>query len=328
MRSLLDELVEVGPAKQDAAGCRANLRDDWQDVQIEGRLRHPQVASRLVSREKRRFGDFRWCRHASDIVDEPFRSFGKRQGFLDRAYRAVERADEEGNVLVERDWRDLCDFLLGRRDFVPRHRHHRLTARRIAKAVEFERELALHTARVYADYCGAETIDGPRLVDATPLREALPATFTKPFREEMESKGVSRSTLYEIRKGKRVRLETFNRVADAHGCPELCLRPSALDVPTDLPIGDYVPAYELVLDVMVAGTLLQSTEALQWAKRPDPDWETFFRLPEEVRTFAIEYFHRRGREASEAAREWRKVKAPITPERVWTWRSRSVRPTR
>jgi hypothetical protein len=61
-----------------------------------------------------------------------------------------------------------------------------------------------------------------------------------------------------------------------------------------------VPAYELVLDVVVAGTLLQSTEALQWAKRPDPDWETFSRLPEEVQTFANEYFHRRGREARES----------------------------
>jgi hypothetical protein len=92
-----------------------------------------------------------------------------------------------------------------------------------------------------------------------------------------------------------------------------------------LPISRDVPACELVGDVRLAGMLLPSAEAARWASSPNPTWETFYELPENVRTFVFEHVHNRSQQAIEEAREWTKVKAPITEQRVWKWRSRSAR---
>jgi hypothetical protein len=278
------------------------------------------------------------------MVAPLFPRFPKCQGYLERAYRAVEYADQWGSVLVEQDWEGVCDYLLGKRDSVPRafdpqRRQRPPTARRIADSIESDCALAQYTADVLAGYCGAETFDKPRLVDATPLREALPPTFSKGFRERMKEKGVPTSTLYDIRNGRRVKPATFKTVADALDCQQLRLPLlSALDIAA-MPISVLVatvpisvltakmPASELVLDVFFAGTDLQSTEALLWASSPNPDWGGFwggfYKLPKDVRTAAHEHFLIRVQEAIEVAREWRKMKMPIKEPRVWKWRSRA-----
>jgi hypothetical protein len=121
-----------------------------------------------------------------------------------------------------------------------------------------------------------------------------------------------------------VRPETFEKVADALGRSDLRLPVSMPDV-AGLPISRDVPACELVGDVRLAGMLLPSAEAARWASSPNPTWETFYELPENVRTFVFEHVHNRSQQAIEEAREWTKVKAPITEQRVWKWRSRSAR---
>jgi hypothetical protein len=67
-RLLLDELVEVGPAKQNAAGRWADLRDERTDLLDERRFRDPQVRRGLTLGEERRFGVVRCGRHAVGLL--------------------------------------------------------------------------------------------------------------------------------------------------------------------------------------------------------------------------------------------------------------------
>jgi hypothetical protein len=217
------------------------------------------------------------------------------------------------------------------RDFIPgprRRRRRRLTAREIAESIEFWREVALHTAEEYLRQCDVEPKElyaeelsarigvKPKLVDVSALRERLRprSPFSKRFLEEMAERGVSKSTLYRILAGKKVRLETHDTLADALGHHELRL--NSYVVPR-------IPA--LVGDVRLAGMLLRSPQAIAWANGGDWTWETFSALPEEDRAFAIEHFHNRGQQAIAEALEWLKVKVPITPARVLQWRFRAAR---
>jgi transcriptional regulator with XRE-family HTH domain len=230
----------------------------------------------------------------------PFPRFPKHHAGVN----AASYASEYGDVLVARDF----DFTRP-----PRHRC-RARAVDIAEALEFRIAVAEHARDVLLGYCDGAPGNG-KLVDAEPLREVLPMTLDATFRAEMRRNGVASSTLYRIKSGGRVRPETFEKIAEALGRPDLVAahapRTESADVPVD----------ELAQDVRRAGYDCRCPKAVVWAN--DPDAESFEELPADVRALAYEFFWARVESTIEEAAHLSKIKRPIAPATVRDWRRRA-----
>jgi len=230
----------------------------------------------------------------------PFPRFPKHHAGVN----AASYASEYGDVLVARDF----DFTR------PPRRRRWARAVDIAEALEFQIEVAEHTRDVLLGCCGG-ALENSELVDACPLRDLFPKKLDAGFRAEMKKCGVSSSTLYRVLSGGKVRPETFEKIAEALGRPDLIV----LHVPHANLAG--VPMSELAPDVRLAGCMLACPEAILWANHPND--EAFRRLPAEVRERAYENFRARVESAIEEAAHLSKIKRPIAPATVRDWRRRA-----